>query len=262
MAGSMCIGLVLYHPDQSIFDFIKSIACAESNIYIFDNSSVNKAEQLQSLYIHYESAGQNLGLGHGLVSVCTRAYNDGFESLMVFDQDTFFTKNTIGYVKDFKEKNSDLKEKYSSITFNNKRRKPCNQDTILAINSGTLFFLESLRKIGWHNPSYFVDCVDYEYCFKARQHNFMLMEHSCTPGFDHFKLQDADLISVFGRKFSLFRCYSRERIIGTIQGASRLILTSIRRKDILFTYLSVKFIVIYLTFQIIAYLLRPFVKGN
>jgi rhamnosyltransferase len=261
--SKICLGFILYNPDSSFFDRISCVS-GKNKIYLFDNSPNTSINQnLISLdNISYQSHNKNLGLGHGLVSICSKAYNDGMEGLVFFDQDTIFDTDTIDYIKDFKEKNSYLKEKYSSITFNNKGRKPCSQDTVLAINSGTLFFLESLRKIGWHNPSYFVDCVDYEYCFKARQNNFMLMEHSCTPGFDHLKLQDADLISVFGRKFSLLRCYSRERIIGTVQGASRLILTSIRSKDILFTYLSVKFIVIYLTFQIIAYLLRPFVKGN
>ncbi len=256
-----CLGFVLYNPNKNFIKLIDGIN-TNNKIYIFDNSPNTHIEQyLTNLKnITYQSYNKNLGLGHGLVSICSRAYNDGMESLIFFDQDTVFNTETIDYIKDFKEENSNLKEKYSSITFNKKRKNPCNQDTILAINSGTLFFLENLKKIGWHNSSYFVDCVDYEYCFNARQNNFLLMEHSCTPGFDHLKSQDADLITVFGRKFSLFRCYSRKRITGTIKGASKLIFTSIKRKDMLFTYLIIKFIFIYIAFQIAAYCIKPFIK--
>lgn len=258
MTTGMCIGLVLYNPDQSIIDFIDSISCTGVPTYIFDNSPSSRFQQLQTININYETAGQNLGLGHGLVSICKRAYNDGMESLIFFDQDTNFTNNTINFIKNFTSENLHLKKDYSSITFNNKGKQPSNQDVILAINSGTLFFLENLRKIGWHNPSFFVDCVDYEYCFRARQSRFKLMECSCAPEFDHLQSQDADLIGLFGKKFSLFRRYSRQRIIGTMRGSARLIVLSIRSKDIAFASLVARFIIIYIIFQIVAYSLSFF----
>ena len=165
-----CMGFVLYYPSKKIVKMIQSLSNA-NKVYIFDNTPLS-SHALKVSDLDYRCDNYNRGLGFGLKSICLKAYNDGYKGIIFFDQDTYFTDETIKYIEYFVDRNNSFLKKYSSITFNNKNKIPCSKDTLLSINSGTFFFLQKLKNIGWHNSSFFVDCVDYEYCFRARKNGF------------------------------------------------------------------------------------------
>ncbi|MBR7784688.1 hypothetical protein KDM89_21375, partial [Undibacterium sp. LFS511W] len=72
------------------------------------------------------------------------------------------------------------------------------EDVLVAISSGSMFFLENLKLIGWHNQTYFVDGVDYECCLRARQYGLKIGKCGDTPGFDHVSEQPDKVFAIFG----------------------------------------------------------------
>lgn len=244
------IGIVTYHPSNSLIERLKKIY--DYKIYIFDNSPEESSALRAISNVEYYHQKKNLGLGYGLFYLCSKAYYAKEEEILFFDQDTIFSLETLSYIKNYISENIDIRKKHSSVTFNNRSETPCDKERILTINSGTVFFLENLKAIGWHNPSYFVDCVDYEYCFRARQKGYLLLEHRCTPGFNHIADQDAHLISFFEKKYSLLRVYSKNRVTGTIKSSISLIMKSLKSLDFLFFFHISRFLFIYVISQIIA----------
>jgi rhamnosyltransferase len=165
----------------------------------------------------------------GIASVCAQAYYDGFAALLFFDQDTVFDTGTLDFIRAFYERNPKLATTHSAVVFNAKRTADGNiadpfvyRDVLIAISSGSLFYLSNVHRIGWHNPTYFVDCVDYEFCLNSNNHGLLVGECSATPGFDH-EVEQADRShTIFGRSRRLRR-YSKARITDTIIASTRLI---------------------------------------
>jgi hypothetical protein len=110
-----------------------------------------------------------LPIGVGLSVITATAYYDGCQMLLFLDQDTGFTSGTLEYIKEFRSAYSrETLEKYVAVVFDAKRKAVSSafevEDALLAISSGSLFLLDNLKKIGWHNPTYFVDGVDLPQC--------------------------------------------------------------------------------------------------
>lgn len=123
-------------------------------------------------------------------------------------------------------------KQYSSITFNSKTvghtdiKEPLIKDVRLVINSGSLYLLSNVKKIGWHDSGFFVDCVDYAFCLASSNHHLKIGEHSKTPGFDHSTEQGDERFKVFGVVIPM-RAYRFSRIWDTYTASIKLIFRAI-----------------------------------
>ena len=234
---SLAVGLVAYKPTELLVERIIAAHEQGFRIFVFDNSPEDGTvrEALRALSdTSYHTMGRNLGLGCGLSAVCAAAYYEGYSALVFFDQDTVFTEGTLQFVSGFLEQRGPLvRTTHSAISF-----KACGRggeppepeyslnDVRLAISSGSLFFLENLRRMNWHNTKYFVDCVDYEFCLRSARYGLTVSECFGAPGFDHRSEQADTQFMILGKSVYL-RKYSRARILGTIAGTLRLMGVSI-----------------------------------
>lgn len=174
-----------------------------------------------------------------------------------FDQDTRFNSETLHFINDFYKEKSGLYDSiYSAILFNSKSNITCTnfnqnhfRDIVLAINSGSLFFLKNLKKMNWHSKNYFVDCVDYEFCLNSLINRFKIGEFSATPGFDHVTEQDDLPYMVFGRKY-LIRAYSKNRIKDTFFSCLKLLFKSLSVRQFGFFINIFKLLTIYIAIQL------------
>jgi rhamnosyltransferase len=203
-----------------------------------------------------------VGLGFGISSVCAQAYYDSFPALIFFDQDTVFDYNTLDFVEEFYNKNVNLTSDYSAFWFNSKKYADSDvvnnfmfKDVLMAINSGSLFILENLKKINWMNESYFVDCVDYEFCLNSSNNNLKIGECSNTPGFDHDTEQADVKCVVFGKERKL-RKYSTARVLDTILVSTKLMFTSIHARNNAFTVAIIRSLAGYVFWQFMSRIIR------
>ncbi|WP_274642585.1 glycosyltransferase [Pseudomonas serbica] len=258
MRREVAIGIVVYNAGENLLDRLKMAVSAGYSVYVFDNSpsydSVKKlAKSLEG--INYFTCGNNVGLGYGISTVCAQAEVDNFQALIFFDQDTGFSEDTLNFVEKFYLDRKQLVSKYSAFLFNSKNHSDASlnsdglRDVNLAINSGSLYFLENLKKQGWHDASYFVDGVDYKFCLESAKHKMKIGECSYTPGFDHVTEQEDSLYSLFGKDYQL-RPYSWRRIVDTSVSSVRLITYSLLNGEWKFLKILVRLFAIYLATQV------------
>ncbi|MGD9842810.1 MAG: hypothetical protein AB7F79_07165 [Steroidobacteraceae bacterium] len=236
--ASLTIGFVTYNPGLAFYERLKWLADAGYATYVFDNSPETRATRAccdSFTNVHYATAGNNVGLGVGLSVITATAYYDGYPMLLFFDQDTCFTAETLQFIAGFSGAHPrEILEKYVTVVFDARQNAAQQiyqvEDVMLAISSGSLFMLENFKKIGWHNPRYFVDCVDYEMCLRARNKGYRIGKCSNTPGFDHESEQPDRFVSIFNKRLPLRR-YAGVRIKDSTSAYLRLIAFTLRRFD-------------------------------
>ena len=259
---NFAIGFVLYNPNPDFINRLDLLKECGYTVYIFDNSPefTKNNVSLNKIYnTKYLTSGVNLGLGIGITSVCFNAFNDSYESLLFFDQDTIFSKKTLIDINRFFEINKVIFGLYGAIQFSNKlnkNHKSENEFEIyrrkLLISSGCLFNLNNLHKLNWHNTNFFVDGVDYEFCLRASARNFLLGECINTQDFDHVSGQADSEYLLFGYKF-LMRAYNSARIRDILVSYLKLICSSL--SNLKFSYFII-FLRSFLQFSFFQLLVR------
>lgn len=267
MNRKIAIGVVTYHPNINLTIRLKSAIEFGFLVYIFDNSPDDElirqfCRGLSNDSVRYITCGKNVGLGFGISSVCAQAYYDSYPALIFFDQDTVFDSSTLDFIEEFYNLNSSMSSGYSAVWFNSKKFADAGdgnqfifKDVLMAINSGSLYFLENLKKINWMNERYFVDCVDYEFCLNSSNNKLKIGECSNTPGFDHEAGQGDVKYYIFGKERKL-RKYSAKRVLDTIRASTKLMVTSIYTGNNEFTAAMTRFLVAYIFWQFMSRVLR------
>ena len=254
------IGIVLYHPEGSILKRIDQMVKLGFCVYVFDNSPFDSqfAHIIQANEnIYYLSAGKNVGLGFSLSTICATAYLHGHRQLLFLDQDTGISEQTLAFIDAFlKTHPTGIRQHYAALVFSgHPSDEKLIEDVRLAISSGSLFNLAVLKSIGWHNENYFVDCVDYEFCVRARRYGFKVGLIKNTPDFDHVTEQPDRKISIFGSQV-LVRCYSATRIKDALGAYLKLIIGDCRKNSLCDTYALSRSAGLYIFGQIIARLVN------
>jgi rhamnosyltransferase len=258
---NFAIGFVIYNPDAEFLNKLKSILTGVYSIYIYDNSpekSLIRDEFRNCDNINYFSAGKNVGLGFGLSVICSNAYYDNYKELLFFDQDTFFSVKTLDFVNKFSTIQQNNFKKYAAVLFNSNSKQIENQfdikDKKLIISSGSLFNLENLNKMKWHNTNYFVDGVDYEFCFRANLNKYLLGECSKAPDFDHVTGQDDEEYYFFKKKL-LLRPYNLKRVLDSLGAYQKLIRSSFFSSNFKYAFIFIRSLLIYCYYQILVRIL-------
>lgn len=269
MLRKIAIGFVIYDANIDQLNRVHEASRSGFPVYVYDNSpeKINSQEFAGNRgNVVYLTCGKNVGLGLGMASVCAQAYYDGHSALLFFDQDTIFNIKTLNFIQKFYLNHHELSAKYSAVVFNAKKFESLNdaedksiKNVLLVINSGSLFFLENLKKLNWHNHHYFVDCVDYEFCLNSRIHGFKIGEYCFTPGFDHSTEQDDEGYRILGRTF-LMRAYSWNRILDTSTASIKLLVKSLMSLQIKFCLVMLRLFTIYVATQLFVRIAGPIFK--
>jgi hypothetical protein len=218
MVITPAISFVTYYPDRGVLDRIGFALELGFSVFVFDNtpggSEVFKNAEQENLFLM--GSGKNVGLGMALHKMMQAIAEKGFWSVFYFDQDTLFTKATMEWLKQWLMVNdTSLKAGVAIWNFTNSTVPLSPAEAIirpgyLLVSSGSLFQLDVLNKLGWHNPNYFLECIDYELCARALYAGFALVEVGGCVGIDHLSLQPVDSLQLMGRK-CYYRLYSLRR---------------------------------------------------
>lgn len=233
------IGFIVYRPELAFNLRLSVLNNLGIPFYIYDNSpELLEVSTLASQFsfCKYITDGKNLGLGVGLKRLCSVAHKDGIDALLFFDQDTGFGAQTIEFAKCFlAEHYLNIESNFSAVCLSDKTGgHPSSHlpselsDCDLIINSGSIFILKNLSKLGWHNDTFFVDGVDYEFCLRSHALGMRLGICYGVPGFDHVSEQPDKRVLFFGRTLAIRR-YSGFRIRDAAHSYVRLICTALSR---------------------------------
>ena len=254
--SAYAIGLILYHPEECLFKRVDQMVGLGFCVYIFDNSPfcTHYSKAVQEISnVRYLTAGKNVGIGFSLSTLCATAYAHGYPRLLFLDQDTGISSRTLEFIETFSRSlPTQIENQYAALVFSGNQVGGYSfQETSLAISSGSLFNLSVLKQIGWHNETYFVDCVDYEFCVRARRCGFMIGLISNTPDFDHISEQPDKILNLFG-KCLLVRCYSVKRIKDALGAYLNLIVGGLFQNRLSDTYALSRSMGLYIFGQLMA----------
>lgn len=181
--------VVLYNPDDTIFENILTYGNYVDKLIVIDNSLkknnllIDKLNEIFESKLIYINNNDNLGIATALNQACDKAIELKFKWILTMDQDSSFIN--FDHYKKCLEKvqnvnnvallaaNTD-KEGYSNF---DKNGCSCNyrEDKFSVITSANIVNLEYFEEIGRFNDKLFIDMVDYDYCLRINIKKFKIL---------------------------------------------------------------------------------------
>ena len=181
--------VVLYNPDDTIFENILTYGNYVDKLIVVDNSLkknnflIDKLSEVFESKLIYINNNDNLGIATALNQACDKAIELQFKWILTMDQDSSFVN--FSHYKKCLEKvqnvnnvallaaNTD-KEGYSNFDIN---ECSCNyrEDKFSVITSANIVNLEYFEEIGRFNDKLFIDMVDYDYCLRINIKKFKIL---------------------------------------------------------------------------------------
>lgn len=255
MMHNWVLAFVTFNPPQSFFEQLQLALQNGYPVMVLDNTPTMPegfaliGKQTGLSLIHKK---KNLGLGPGMNALMKEAKANSFEYALYFDQDTLFTTETLRWIDNWISREGAFPEKFSAVGFESMQQNEPEEGHImparLLINNGTLFRLKALEQIGYHNTSYFVECVDYRFCLDSAAKGYKLGLVDSCPGIDHQSLQPEDKVRILGRGFS-FRVYPHGRSKSFLSGLLGLAWLSLRKGKLRYAWIFFRNILSFLLTQ-------------
>ena len=189
----LIVGIVTYNPDNQTLQRIKMLLDNGIDFVVVDNTPGDDfwPMPLRSRVIR---DGRNWGLGLGLKKLGEWAVNEKYTHLLYFDQDVIFTVDSLVWIDQWYGYHQP-KESVGLVWFNYQNKGVRSPEfsvpyTIkLAISAGSFINLKALDAIGGHTDRWFLEGIDYDFCFRLVQHGYHLLGVDHCPGIDYLANQ-------------------------------------------------------------------------
>lgn len=201
--------VVLYNPSPSEVENINTYREFAEHIVIEDNSSCSNFEMVKdkvgtSEKIDYYSHVENIGLCKALNEGLSRLQEVGCDWGCVFDADSKMQTNIFQIYRDILNSYSDLQSvSVFAPQHNHARNRVVVYDGVKeikwAMTSGWLINLSIFFKLGGFFDDLFVDGLDMDYCYRARERGYKILE--CGNAIiEHYPAETRE-IHILGLKF-------------------------------------------------------------
>ena len=172
--------IILYNPEQDVFNNIVSYLGALDCLFVVDNSEQPNEELIAKIKelprIEYISFGKNTGISYALNTVLR--LSDHYEFLLTMDQDSRFA---VGVMNEYKRMIKVYHEKDKSVAmFSVNYEEEGNLETEVrvverAITSGSIVNIQIAKALGGFDEKLFIDEVDAEFCYRARLNGYKII---------------------------------------------------------------------------------------
>jgi len=190
---SVCGVIVTYHPNATMLELLPEIVAQVQALVIVDNGST--VEELDALHAKRHSLGfqliengENLGVAEALNRGIRWAKSQGHAWVILFDQDSRITD---GFVDQMlaawqshpgRERVGSVHPRYVDQGTGIETSVPrlIDGSPVLPMTSGAMMPVWIFDRIGWFASEYFIDLVDWEYCFRIRAAGFLVTDSRHT----------------------------------------------------------------------------------
>jgi rhamnosyltransferase len=192
---NVCAIVVTYHPDEAVWPNLAAIRRQVDRVVVVDNSAdAVTAERLSTLAAEggYEVIlnPENLGIAAALNAGAARAIARGYEWLATFDQDSRvpdgFVATLLGQLAAFPNRDrvaivSPLYvDRFLGTVSSPSMRLNGGLDEAVPVrvtaSSGNLVRARAFEALGGLRADFFIDCVDFEFCLRARRAGWLVLE--------------------------------------------------------------------------------------
>jgi rhamnosyltransferase len=197
----ICAVIVTYFPDAQVVDRLKRITSQVAQTVVVDNgSSASCLEKIKEFSkrsaIHLVLNKSNEGLASALNAGVRWAIEQGYPWVLTLDQDTLIEPNIVElFAQAFRW--YPCREKIAVIGSNYRDKTTgkvlwdvaaANESPAIEIpavlTSGSAVSSSAFQAIGGFRDDFFIDCVDFEYCLRARAKGFHVLMTS-KPAMEH-----------------------------------------------------------------------------
>lgn len=242
---------ILYNPTiNALKNVINAKKYGITPIVYLNNVSDEYLIILRKLDVIIMGSNINVGLGIPFYEVENFLNENSFKYYVYFDQDTIVKnhvwlkiKNT--YKRDFNEKNIGM------LFYGHAK-----SNSPIVVNSGSLFSIRVLNKIGFHDKRYFVEGVDYEFCLRLKNNGYVIKK-IYESGIDHYSLQDNEIVKIFSKNIKI-RSYGYKRLSDFFISHCKLILKAIILGEFILAIIFFKSLVIFFLEEFLSKLIKKF----
>ena len=175
--------VILYNPDNSVYENIKSYEDQVNVLYIYDNSEIINPEFAQEFQkkssTYYISNQTNLGVAKVLNDAANKAIENGFDYLLTMDQDSKAPANLVERLSKKASESTQfgIVSPLHSNKFNThlKEIKDTEEYVNTTMTSGNLLSLNAYNSVGPFNEDFFIDYVDIEYCLRLKRNGYKIV---------------------------------------------------------------------------------------
>jgi rhamnosyltransferase len=186
-AQSVCAVIVTYHPSAKMLENMAKVLAQVQGLVVVDNGSgIDELDPLrvesQTLGFHLIENGENLGVAEALNQGVRWAKSEGYPWVILFDQDSRITDSFVRQMfatwesHPERERVCSIHPRYIDPETGVEAGVPFARDsgTVLPMTSGALMPSWIFDRIGWFASEYFIDSVDWEYCFRIRAAGYLV----------------------------------------------------------------------------------------
>jgi len=191
-ARTICAVIVTYHPDSELLTRVEKIVPQVGQTLIVDNGSstacVARLKEIAGkLGVHLILNSANEGLARAINQGAQWAASRDYRWMLMLDQDTTVAPDMVETLVEVARRvpdvqrlavvGSNFQDKVTGRLDTHAARPDdsAGMETVTAITSGSLVSLSAFEVIGGLRDDFFIDCVDHEYCLRARAHGFRVM---------------------------------------------------------------------------------------
>jgi rhamnosyltransferase len=222
VSDRVCAVVITYHPQPEDIGDLASIREQVQYAVVVDNASDDRSlmslrEKCQSLDVHLIENAANLGIAAALNTGIRWAISKGCEWVALFDQDS---KPEPGFVEklllEFTLRRGHekcgimvpaLADARSNRPLDFERTKT---GELLAVQtSGSVMPTVVFEQEGWFDESFFIDCVDYDYCLRIKDRGWKFEQ--CRDALLRHKPASYKEYRVLGRRIFAVTNYSATR---------------------------------------------------
>ena len=209
--------VILYQPNSSLLDNVRSYIKAVDKLYIIDNSTTKNSALVSEILsldskIVYISNDGNKGIGQALNRGAQEAIDAGYKWLLTMDQDSKFEdiNSFFSCIKKYLPNTSTAIFAPSIDTHSpSENCHPKNQKVV--ITSGNLINLKHYQLVNGFESKLFIDEIDHDFCLKLGEHTLSIIQ------FPHITLHHAIgeetlLTSIILRRKKSRKIHSYKRI--------------------------------------------------
>lgn len=186
--------IVAYNDYKALNNCINSLKAQVNYICVVDNSTITEEFYYDKMSIKYLKNNENVGLGKALNIGIKECLKLDIDWILLLDQDSVLDKNMIDQMlHSYQNTENENIAQIVPLVYDNNTNKYLpsliyekfslkkvfnpEYDTYIdfQITSGSLIRKKIFYKIGLMDELFFIDYIDYDYCFKIRNFNYKIL---------------------------------------------------------------------------------------
>lgn len=207
--------VVTYYPEvEQTINNIKQFISDVDTLIIWENTPIDQREKYKIRLIKYDNkiiymgTDDNMCIAYALNQAVNYGTTNGFSHILTMDQDSCFAD---GHFKKYIEIINTYCNNYFIFGPNPNNIEKKNSDILTElprlITSGQIVNLSIFKEISLFREDYKIDCVDYEFCFRAKRNGYSSVMATSILLNQQFGNSIKSVFGFYTNNYSPFRLY-------------------------------------------------------